>query len=48
MTNHYMKLTMNKYHVFPKPKTGRISCEYHLITKGLIIQGHPTDHVFQQ
>ncbi len=43
-----MRLTGNKCHVFPKPKNGKISSGYHLIVKGLIIQGHPIDHVFQQ
>jgi len=34
--------------MYTKPKNGRISCGFHLITKGLIIQGHPIDHVYQQ
>jgi hypothetical protein len=43
-----MGLQGRKYYIFFKPKKEKISCGYHLITKGLVIQGHPIVLVCQQ
>lgn len=44
-----MGLQGRKYYIYIfRPKKKKISCEYRLITKGLVIQGHPIDLICQQ